>query len=96
MQVSCQNSYKGEYEHHLASLLKLGGDAGHHAQSSDEGKAGQHLGDPLALHAEALDAPVAAADAAFKVGCDDSGCHDLADIKHCCPVGFAQGLVCLQ
>lgn len=81
---------------YLAGLFKLGCDAGHHAQSGDEGQAGQDLSDAFPLHAEALDAPVAAADAALQVGCDDCIGHDLPDVKDCCPVGFPQRLICLH
>lgn len=42
----------------LPGLLKLGGDAGHHAQGRDEGEAREHLGHALPVHLESLQRPV--------------------------------------
>ena len=44
---------------HLARLLELGGDLGHHAHGSDEGESRQDLCHPLTVHAEPVDFPIA-------------------------------------
>ena len=81
---------------YLPGLFKLGHYPGHHAQGGNEGQARQHLCDALTIHVPPWNLPVAAADAALQVGCDDGGCHGLADVKHGCPVGLGDGFVCLR
>ena len=50
----------------LSRLLELGRDARHHAEGRDEREAREDVGDPGALHLEALEGPVAGRDGAHE------------------------------
>ncbi len=81
---------------HLAGLLELRSDLGHHAHGGDEGEAGEDLGDPLAVHAEAVDLPVAGADGMLHAVCDSLLAEGLGGIELGHPVCLHQLLLSLR
>ena len=80
---------------YLPALLKLGVDAGHHADGSYEGQAVEDLRDAFPVHAKPLDIPVPAADGRLHAHGDCVWPYALRDVKHRRSVGPTQSLVCL-
>ena len=83
-------------EGHLASLLKLGGDLGHHAHGCDEGEAGEDLGDPLAVHPEPVDLPVARANGMLHAVRDRVLADGFGNVKLGHAIGLHQLLLSLR